>query len=137
MESFGLYHQVLGIEFRTDAPYEDIFLSISSSLTFEPPFALPVTTFSLEEQALLFFSKINLLPITGLDYFPDGSLALTFANGNRFHIQSEDDYGEPWQVGSAAHGWSIIGTTGGGMLFFKSVTAPSALATNEDPAPTG
>lgn len=127
VESFGLYHQFLGIQFRTDAPpHEDVTLSISSQLVLEPPFAYPAATFSPDEQALLFFSRINLLPITGLDYFADGSLALSFSNGYRFYIQSEDDYGEPWQLSGGFPSWSIIGSTGGGMLFFPPL--PPAIA---------
>jgi len=92
VESFGLYHQVLGIQFRTATPpYEDIMLSITSNLTLEPAFLLPAAAFSPEEQALLFFSKINLLPITSLNYTADGSLTLAFSNGHRFCVQSEDD----------------------------------------------
>ena len=118
VESFGIYHQVLCIEFRNDDG--DIMLSIDNHLLLEP--ALTHEALSAEESTLLFFYKINLLPITSLEYLEGGSLALTFQNGNRFTVQGNStETGEPWQL--ATHtldngGWMIIGFEGGGLCMF-------------------
>ncbi|WP_216688856.1 hypothetical protein [Hymenobacter siberiensis] len=118
VESFGIYHQVLCIEFRNG--HDDIMLSIDSKLLFEPD--LTHDARSAEETALLFFYKINLQPITALEYLTDGSLALTFQNGYRFTVQGRCvDSGEPWQLAThtlANGGWLVIGFEGGGLAMF-------------------
>ena len=118
VESFGIYHQVLCIEFRNGN--DDIMLSIDSQLLLEPNMAQEAR--SAEETALLFFSKINLQPITSLEYLTDGSLALTFQNGHQFTVQGRCvDSGEPWQLAThtlANGGWLVIGFEGGGLAMF-------------------
>ena len=118
VKSFGIYHQMLCIEFRNDDG--DIMLSIDSELLLEPDSSNEMRT--ADEKALLFFYRINLLPITTVEYLTDGSLSLTFQNCHRFTIQGKSlETGEPWQL--ATHnldngGWLIIGFEGGGLSMF-------------------
>lgn len=100
VESFGLSHQFLYIEFRDDIP-EDHTLSIdteiiSSNLDFD------YSGLSEEERALILFSRINLQRIIKIQCNDAGTLTIDFANGRCLifnGVPTDKTCAEPWQIG--------------------------------------
>lgn len=118
VESFGLSHQILFLEFRDDGP-EDHVLSIDteveSNIVFEDILGL-----TKEEKTLLLFNRVNLRFVTRIACDDDANLVIEFDNGVhlRFTGSPKEETAEPWQLGSRADfetgGYLLIATYAGG-----------------------
>lgn len=71
VKSFGINHQLLGIDFRN--ANDDTSRPIAGKLLLEPP--RPTAALIAEEAVPLFFYKINLMPITASDYRAEGAVS--------------------------------------------------------------
>ena len=120
VESFGLFHQSLCIEFRDDTP-EDHRLSIDTKI-FSNNLNFDFSDLSDDEQALILFSRVNLKSITGIQCNDAGTLTIDFDNGRNLVFNgtpTDKTCSEPWQIGKGNPAESqdhylVIANHGGG-----------------------
>jgi len=124
VESYGLSHQILTLEFR-DSSAEDHVLSIETQVTSNVSVGEGLTL-SEEEEALLLFHKVNLHTITQVQCDDQANLVIEFDNQIqlRFSGSPTDNFAEPWTLGSrvalAEGGYSIIAFSGGGYAIWRN-----------------
>lgn len=117
VESYGLSHQILILEFR-DSSAEDHLLSIETQVTSNTLVGegLPL---SEEEGALLLFHKVNLRTVTHVQCDDQANLVIEFDNNVqlRFSGNPSDGFPEPWTLGNqnslSEGGYSIRAFSGG------------------------
>ena len=100
VESFGLSHQFLYIEFRDDTP-EDHTLSIDTEIS-SNNLDFDCSDLSENELALILFSRINLQKTVKIQCNDAGTLTIDFANGRNLifsGIPTDKTCAEPWQIG--------------------------------------
>ncbi|GAB3831192.1 DUF6188 family protein [Hymenobacter jeollabukensis] len=116
VESYGLSHQILILEFRDDKPADHLLslgeIKVSSNVVVDEGLIL-----NEEERVLLLFSKVNLRSVTEVHCDDEANLTISFDNGVQLHFsgRSHDGY-EPWQLGRALDegGYLVIAQDGGG-----------------------
>ena len=102
VESFGLTHQFLYIEFRDDTP-EDHMLSIDTEI-FSNDLDFDSSSLSDDERALVLFNRVNLKRITGIQCDDAGTLTIEFDNGRSLVFSgtpTDETCVEPWQIGKS------------------------------------
>ena len=120
VESFGLSHQFLYIEFRDDTP-EDHTLSVDTEI-FSNNLDFDSSGLSDDEQALILFSRVNLQRVTGIQCSDTGGLTIDFDNGRSLIFSgtpTDKTCVEPWQIGKGNPAESqdhylVIANCGGG-----------------------
>ena len=131
VESFGLSHQFLYIEFRDDTP-KDHTLSIDTDLL-PAPLDFDSTGLSDEEQVLILFSRINLQRVIEIQCNDAGTLAIDFENGRTLVFSgtpADKTCVEPWQIGKGnsaegRHHYNVIANYGGGYSIWDGSNAPT------------
>jgi hypothetical protein len=129
VESFGLSHQVLFLEFRDDSP-ADHWLSIETEMTSNVAFD-PALGLSPEEQMLLLFHRVNLRLVIRVACDDEANLLLEFDNGVhlRFAGSPREETAEPWQLASRAPleepgSYLLIAMFGGGYAIWDGSATP-------------
>ena len=100
VESFGLSHQFLYIEFRDDTP-EDHTLSMDTEVVSDK-LDLDCSGLSEDERALILFSRVNSQRIVRIQCNDAGTLTIDFANGRNLifsGVPTDKTCAEPWQIG--------------------------------------
>jgi hypothetical protein len=120
VESFGLCHQFLCIEFRDDTS-EDHTLSIDTEI-FSNNLDFDCSDLSYDERALISFSRVNLKRIAGIQCNDAGTLIIDFENGQNLVFSgtpTDETCAEPWKIGKGNSAESqdyylVIANQGGG-----------------------
>lgn len=128
VESFGISHQVMFLEFRDDFR-EDHILSIETDM--ESNFEFDAKSDLTEiDKALILFNRVNLCNVVNINCDDRANLVVEFDNGIRLHFSGSprDKFSEPWQLASResldAGGYMIISTNSGGYAIWdNSVSA--------------
>lgn len=127
VESFGLSHQVLFLEFR-DNFHGDSILSIETDIKSNQKFDEKLNL-TEDEKILLLFNRINLCNVVDVQCDDEANLTVAFDNGVQLHFSGRplDKSSEPWQLASHDSvdmgGRMVIATYAGGYAIWDGSTS--------------